>query len=100
MLGRDYQLSSEPQSGSGFPEVILDYENQPVRLPAGPLPVKSMAADVVAVRQLEPGLSVSAIEQVLGSLSVPDDLSVWDLPRMFIWMSGIIPMPQNGWPDN
>ncbi len=25
MLGRDYQLSSEPQSGSGFPEVILDY---------------------------------------------------------------------------
>ena len=50
---------------------MLNYQNQPIRLPAGPLPVKSVAAAVVAVRQLEPDLSVAVIEQVLSGLCVP-----------------------------
>lgn len=71
MVGRDYELIAESQSASGFPAVELSYHDQTMRLPAGPLPVKSVAAAVVAVRQLEPGLSVSVIEQVLAGLSVP-----------------------------
>jgi dihydrofolate synthase/folylpolyglutamate synthase len=71
MLGRDYQLMPEPQASSGIPAVVLNYRNQPIRLPAGPLPIKSVAAAVVAVRQLEPELSVTVIEQVLSGLCVP-----------------------------
>ncbi|PPI82901.1 bifunctional tetrahydrofolate synthase/dihydrofolate synthase [Marinobacter maroccanus] len=71
MFGRDYELMPEAQTVSGFPSVVLNYQNQPIRLPAGPLPVKSVAAAVVAVRQLEPGLSVAVIEQVLLGLCVP-----------------------------
>lgn len=71
MLGRDYELMPERHTVSGFPAVELHDQGQPIRLPAGPLPVKSVAAAVVAARQLEPGLSVSAIEQVLSGLGVP-----------------------------
>lgn len=71
LLGQDYHLIPEPQTASGFPAVMLKDQNQSIRLPAGPLPVKSVAAAVVAVRQLEPGLSVSVIEEVLSGLSVP-----------------------------
>jgi dihydrofolate synthase / folylpolyglutamate synthase len=71
MFGRDYELLPEIRAVSGFPKVVLNYQNQPIRLPAGPLPVKSVAAAVVAVRQLEPDLSVAVIEQVLSGLCVP-----------------------------
>ncbi len=42
-----------------------------IRLPAGPLPLKSVAAAVVAIRNLEPELDISVIEQTLSVLSVP-----------------------------
>ena len=71
MLGRDYQLTPEPPTASAFPAVVLDYQNQQLRLPAGPLPVKSVGAAVVGVRQLEPGLPVADIEKVLAGLVVP-----------------------------
>jgi dihydrofolate synthase/folylpolyglutamate synthase len=71
MFGRDYELIPETRTVSGFPAVVLDYQGEPIRLPAGPLPVKSVAAAVVAVRQLEPDLSVAVIEQVLSGLCVP-----------------------------
>ncbi|SNC74433.1 dihydrofolate synthase / folylpolyglutamate synthase [Marinobacter sp. es.048] len=71
MFGRDYQLIPESQASPGIPAMVLNYQNQPIRLPAGPLPVKSVAAAVVAVRQLEPDLSVTVIEQVLSGLCVP-----------------------------
>lgn len=98
MLGRDYQLVPEQQSVSGFPSVELNYQGQPIRLPAGPLPVKSVAAAVVAVRHLEPDLSVSTIEQVLSGLGVPGRfervgsspdifLDVGHNPHAAVWLS-------------
>jgi dihydrofolate synthase/folylpolyglutamate synthase len=71
MVGRDYELVAEPQPASGFSAVKLCYHEQTIRLPAGPLPVKSVAAAVVAVRQLEPDLSVTVIEKVLSGLGLP-----------------------------
>ncbi|WP_372997999.1 bifunctional tetrahydrofolate synthase/dihydrofolate synthase [Marinobacter sp.] len=71
LFGRDYRLETEHQDGSDLPVVMLSYSGQSVRLPAGPLPVKSVAAAVVAIRKLEPDLSVSVIERVLSGLSVP-----------------------------
>lgn len=71
LFERDYELVREEQGGSGFPAVLLNYHDQVVRLPAGPLPVTSVAAAVVAIRKLEPELPVSVIEQVLSGLCVP-----------------------------
>ena len=71
LFGQDYQLKPEPATASGFASVVLNYQNQPIRLPAGPLPVKSVAAAVIAVRQLEPDLSVAVFERVLSGISVP-----------------------------
>ena len=71
LFGRDYELVREEQAGSGFPVVVLNYDDQAVRLPAGPLPVTSVAAAVVAIRKLEPELPVADIEQVLAGLTVP-----------------------------
>jgi len=71
LFGRDYELVRDEQAGSGFPSVVLTYNDRVVRLPAGPLPVTSVAAAVVAIRRLEPELRVSVIEQVLAGLGVP-----------------------------
>lgn len=71
LFGRDYELLREEAPGAGFPTVLLNYRDQAVRLPAGPLPVTSVAAAVVAIRRLEPDLPVAAIEQVLAGLTVP-----------------------------
>jgi dihydrofolate synthase/folylpolyglutamate synthase len=51
--------------------VILEYQEFRVHLPAGPLPVPSVAAAVMAIRHLEPELAPSAIEQTLRQLKVP-----------------------------
>lgn len=69
-LGRDYDLVLDNQSASGRPAFILNYGEQAIRLPAGPLPVHSVAAAVVAIRRLEPDLQISTIEQVLATLTV------------------------------
>lgn len=71
LFGRDYELLREEQAATGFPAVVLSYNDQAVRLPAGPLPVTSVAAAVVGIRKLEPELPVAVIEQVLAGLTVP-----------------------------
>lgn len=99
LFGRDYELVREEQGDSGFPAVLLTYHDQVVRLPAGPLPVTSVAAAVVAIRKLEPEFPVAVIEQVLAGLTVPGRferlgsspdvfLDVGHNPHAAGWLSG------------
>ncbi|SOB75229.1 dihydrofolate synthase / folylpolyglutamate synthase [Marinobacter sp. LV10R510-11A] len=68
--GQDYTVR-EVVADSGEATATLQYQGQLVSLPAGPLPVQSVAAAVMAMRTLEPGMEVSAIETALGRVSVP-----------------------------
>ncbi len=99
LFARDYELVREEQGDSGFPAMLLNYHDQVVRLPAGPLPVTSVAAAVVAIRKLEPELPVAVIEQVLAGLTVPGRferlgtspnvfLDVGHNPHAAAWLSG------------
>ena len=71
LLERDYHLSPRQGHRGSNPGPALEYGGQLIRLPAGPLPLKSVAAAVVAIRNLEPELDISVIEQTLSVLSVP-----------------------------
>ncbi|WP_374706509.1 bifunctional tetrahydrofolate synthase/dihydrofolate synthase [Marinobacter sp. F4206] len=72
LAGRDYHLLEMGSAqGAGPATVVLDYQGWKVTLPAGPLPVPSVAAAVVALRALEPGMDVSVIERALARLKVP-----------------------------
>lgn len=76
LVNRDYQLragQSCAEAGGKRPDepVILEHQGRQIRLPAGPLPVPSVAAAVVAVHRLQPDLDVIAIERALGQLKVP-----------------------------
>ncbi|MCL7944536.1 bifunctional tetrahydrofolate synthase/dihydrofolate synthase [Marinobacter sp. ATCH36] len=71
--GETYQLVPEPQEGrgaSGFTLKQARYGDD-VRLPDTGLPVHSLAAAVVAIRHLEPGLELATIERVLEGLTLP-----------------------------
>jgi dihydrofolate synthase/folylpolyglutamate synthase len=68
LLGRDYQLvqcSSQPAM------VNLELGEEEFRLPDFALPVKSLAAAVVASRTLAPNLGVQQIERAVAGVSVP-----------------------------
>ena len=68
LLGRDYQLvqcSSQPSM------VNLELGDDEFRLPDFALPVKSLAAAVVASRTLAPNLGVQQIERAVAGVSVP-----------------------------
>lgn len=72
LAGRDYRVSEPAESDDSSPaQVVLEYGGWQVNLPAGPLPVPSVAAAVVAVRTLEPDLEVSVIERALTRIRVP-----------------------------
>jgi dihydrofolate synthase/folylpolyglutamate synthase len=72
MLGQDYTLSdAEKTLQAGPGHVLLHYQGEFVRIPDGPLPVNSVAAAVVAIRRLEPGMAKEVMEQALGGLRVP-----------------------------
>ncbi|HEY9118729.1 MAG TPA: bifunctional tetrahydrofolate synthase/dihydrofolate synthase, partial [Marinobacter sp.] len=72
--GDTYELApfedSGNTTGSGFTLKQARYGDE-VRLPDTGLPVHSLAAAVVAIRELEPGLELAAIEQVLARLTLP-----------------------------
>lgn len=82
-LGEDYTIRQSPESDTG--ELVLNYRGETLRMPAGPLPVKSMAAAVVAVRTLEPELPVSVVEQALAELSLPGRFeTISSSPRVIV----------------
>jgi dihydrofolate synthase/folylpolyglutamate synthase len=64
LLGRDYEIRHEGGA------VYLQYQSLRLSLPAGPLPVKSLAAAAVAVHRLEPELPPSTLESVLARVRV------------------------------
>jgi len=68
--GHGYMLDAIKDSAR---EIQLKIKNDPitVTLPADSLPVKSLAAAVVAVRALEPDLSAEKIETALKTLALP-----------------------------
>lgn len=71
--GETYQLvsASEPAAAAeGYTLRQARFDDE-IMLPDTGLPVHSLAAAVVAIRQLEPGLTTSAIEQVLAELTLP-----------------------------
>lgn len=68
--GQDYTVR-EAVADSGEATATLQYQGQLVSLPAGPLPVQSVAAAVIAMRTLEPGMEVTAIEAALGRVCLP-----------------------------
>ncbi len=71
--GETYQLepaTGEGKAANGFILRQSRYDDE-VELPDTGLPVHSLAAAVVAIRQLEPGLALPAIEQVLSGLTLP-----------------------------
>lgn len=72
LFGRDYQLRLPEDGAAGdSAKVHLEYRGETLRFPDGPLPVKSVAAAVVAIRNLEPALTLEQIESTLLGLSVP-----------------------------
>jgi len=72
LFGRDYRLALPEDGAVGdAAKAHLEHRGETIRFPAGPLPVKSVAAAVVAVRSLEPQLDVEQIETTLMGLSVP-----------------------------
>ncbi|MEP1216039.1 MAG: bifunctional tetrahydrofolate synthase/dihydrofolate synthase [Marinobacter sp.] len=75
--GETYQLvpSEGGDGGYGFILRQARYGDE-VRLPDTGLPVHSLAAAVVAVRQLEPGLGLPAIEHLLAGLTLPGRFEV------------------------
>lgn len=68
--GRDYGIQ-EWVTDSGELSATLSVQEHNIRLPAGGLPLPSMAAAVMAVRTLEPGLDGVCVEHVLAELRVP-----------------------------
>ncbi|MGO1501720.1 MAG: bifunctional tetrahydrofolate synthase/dihydrofolate synthase [Marinobacter sp.] len=68
--GHDYTIQ-EAAAGSGEATVTLHAKEYVIRLPAGPLPVQSVAAAVMAMRTLEPGMEVPTLEAALTRVSVP-----------------------------
>lgn len=71
LLDRDYWLQPEDNNGQPTARVVLKHAGSAIRLPAGPLPVKSLAAAVVAVRSLEPELAIPEIERTVSAVTVP-----------------------------
>lgn len=71
--GETYQLVPRAGDKEAANRFILrqDCYEDSVELPDTGLPVHSLAAAVVAVRQLEPELALATIEQVLSKLSLP-----------------------------
>lgn len=68
--GQDYTIH-EAVADSGEASATLHVQELTIRLPAGPLPVQSVAAAVMAMRTLEPGMEVSVIETALARVTVP-----------------------------
>ncbi len=66
-LGEQYALTVNDALGTP----VLQSQGARILLPAGPLPVNSVAAAVVAVRSLAPELPVADIERTLSVLAVP-----------------------------
>lgn len=64
---RDYCL--EPVAGVDI--VQLSVEGERYRLPAGPLPIESVAGAVVLARKLAPELPAAQIEAILADVQVP-----------------------------
>lgn len=75
LAGRDYQVTvrevARSVDGNELTSAVLDYGSDHIVLPSGPLPVMSVAAATVAIRQLEPSLSIADIEAVLSDVRVP-----------------------------
>lgn len=71
--GETYQLVPAEDDGATANGFILKQARygDDVRLPDTGLPVHSLAAAVVAIRELEPGLELAAIEQLLAGLTLP-----------------------------
>lgn len=80
LTGRDYQILEAEGGG-----VNLSWQGRKLHLPAGPLPVPSLAAAVVACCTLEPELSQQAIEQTLARLRVPGRFEhLGQLPDIYV----------------
>lgn len=68
--GQDYILR-ESIADNGEASAALHYQGKAISLPAGPLPVQSVAAAVVAMRTLEPDVELSVLENTLAQVSLP-----------------------------
>src|SRR5690606_41549726 len=66
--GRDYQLE-EGVEGSGLVDLVM--AGTRIALPAGPLPVESVAAAVVLASELMPDMTTESLSQVARSDRVP-----------------------------
>ncbi len=68
--GQDY-IVREFVSEGGELSASLQVDGQVIRLPAGPLPLQSVAAAVMAMRILEPGTEQVLLEHALAQISLP-----------------------------
>lgn len=66
-VGESYRLVPGDQASD---PVILQFEGESVALPAGPLPVESVAAGVVLVRALEPAVPLATLAQQASGIRV------------------------------
>lgn len=72
LAGRDYQVQLVESDQADTPaRLVLTHRGREVTLPSGPLPVSSVAAAVVAMYTLEPGLDTVLMERALQQLRVP-----------------------------
>lgn len=97
LYGRDYLL--QPESSAVGEVVRLRYRGEVMTLPAGPLPVRSLAAAAVAARLLQPELSPGQISATLAPLRVagrfelaaqqpPVYVDVGHNPHAAAWLAG------------
>ncbi|TVT32869.1 bifunctional tetrahydrofolate synthase/dihydrofolate synthase [Marinobacter vinifirmus] len=68
VTGRDYQLA---QANGDANTVELTVAGDQIKLPAGPLPVQSVAAAVVLARKLLPDVAPSSLGDIARTVSVP-----------------------------
>ena len=96
LTGRDYQLE-EGVEGSGLVDLVM--AGTRIALPAGPLPVESVAAAVVLASELMPDMTTESLSQVARSVRVPGRferlmlrpevvVDVGHNPHAALWLSG------------
>lgn len=82
--GYGYELLDAPGQGTNRHLVMDGYADR-LAIPDVGLPVNSLAAAVVAIRQLEPGVPTDTIEQTLAGLSLPGRFeSLGEAPRVIV----------------
>jgi dihydrofolate synthase/folylpolyglutamate synthase len=82
--GMGYRLLDSAEPGANT-TLVIDGDPAQIALPSVGLPVNSLAAAAVAIRQLEPNLAIGEIERVLAGLALPGRFErLQEIPQIIV----------------